>query len=257
MLPIQLCHFSRDAYILAHYSEAPDGRDFEAAISAIAHLLGFAGHQGPGSLSLFGNRSASGCHHELDLGIANPGFIAMAEVKSISGGISKNDVMIFTQKTFDYYVWRLRERRNCYTWRFFISSTPVPGSVHTYCIQQGVILVEPSVLPLPVLLRFVKQPQAEDVFDDSRLAEAVRLFEPACFPLERIYVPKIDHLKIGISRFTNSDADDARWLASEMTRELLESITERGDDPLWNRAKLLARSGAQALSRVIPCVNVR
>ena len=70
-------------------------------------------------------------------------------------------------------------------------------------------------------------------------------------------MPKSDHLKIGISRFTNSDADDARWLASQMTRELLDSLAEREDDPLRSRARLLAESGAYALSRVIPCVNVR
>lgn len=257
MLPTQLCHFSRDAYIVARYSEIPDGRDFEAAIADIAHLLGFSGYQGPGSVNLFGVRSASGCHHELDLGIIDPGLLAMAEVKSMSGDVNKNDVMLFVQKTFDYYVSRLCTRHEYKTWRFFISSTPVPSPVHIYCIQQGVILIEPSVLPLPVLLRFAKQPQAEDIFDDGRLSETVRLFEPACFPMEQIYEPETDCMKIGISRFTSSDADDAYWLAGQMTRELMDCLAERVDDPFWSRAKLLAESGAQALSRIISCVAVR
>jgi len=251
MLPPILSYFARDAYALTYYSGVPDGRDYEDAISHMAHLLGFHMRQGPGSLSFFGMRSASGCRHELDLGVNDPGVVAMAEVKSHSRGIGKNDVMVFAQKTFDYYLWRLRQGMTDLTWRFFISATPLSDSVHVYCIQQSIILIEPSYIPLPVLLRFAQKPEAEQVFDNSRIAEAVRLFEPACLPLQQIFIPDGESLKIGIKRYFGSDADDARWLAHEMTGDLSAFLDEIGRQPFRERAKVLARSGMRALSRVV------
>lgn len=250
MLPRILSYFARDAYAITHYSGVPDGSDYENAISELAHLLGFHMRQGPGSLSLFGMRSASGCRHEIDLGISDPGVVALAEVKSHAGGIGKNDVMIFAQKTFDYYLWRLRQGMTDPIWRFFISATPLPNPVHIYCIQQSIILIEPSYIPLPVLLRFAQKPEAEQVFDDSRIAEAVRLFEPACLPLQQVFVPDGESLKIGIKRYFGSDADDARWLAHEMTSDLLAFLDQTGKGPFRERARVLAKSGMRALSRV-------
>src|SRR5262249_24062434 len=121
MLPDMLCHFVRDAYVLARYAGQSDGRLFEAALAEVAHLLGFRNYQGPGSLSLFGTPAVSRSRHELDLGMIAPGLLGIVEAKSRTNGVGKNDVMIFIQKAFDYYVARLQEGRRGPTWRFLVS----------------------------------------------------------------------------------------------------------------------------------------
>ena len=91
--------------------------------------------------------------------------------------------MVFLQKSFDYYLSRIAEGRHGPTWRFLVSATPVGHDLCVYCIQQGVIVVDPTFIPIPSLLRFIGRSEAEDVFNDTELAEADRLFEQACRPL--------------------------------------------------------------------------
>ena len=249
MIPDLLRRFTLDAYIISRYGEQSDGRLFQDALTEISHLLGFAYVQGPGSLSLFGTPAASGLRHELDLAMADPGMIIMVEAKDLSGGIGKNDVMLFLQKTFDYYFGKLSEGRRDPTWRILVSATPVDPGLSALCIQQGLILVEPTCLPLPVLLRYVFQPKAEDLFDDAQLSEAVRLFEPACYPIERIFVPHDNELHLSTDRFLNNEADDTHWLAMQMSNEILtDSSNTNRNDPLRDRGQILRRSGSRALS---------
>ena len=253
MLPDLLCHFVRDAHLLARYGEQSDGRLFEAALAEVAHLIGFSHVQGPGRLDLFGTPAASKLGHELDLAMADSGMLGIVEAKDLKHGIGKNDVMVFVGKTLDYYLARLSQGRHAPIWRFLVSATPVEHVLSVFCIQQGIIVVDPTFLPLPMLLRFVARPEAEQLFDDAQLAEAVRLFEPACLPLERIFVPHGNILHIGVDRFFGGEANEAQWLATRMSEDVLIEIQSRGrKGPLWERAQMLRRSGSQALSQLLP-----
>ena len=253
MVPDLLCHFARDAYVLARYGEQSDGRLFEAALTEVAHLLGFYHVQGPGSLSLFGTPAASGLRHELDLAMAAPGMLGIVEAKDLKHGVGKSDVMIFLMKTFDYYLGKLHEGRRDPTWRFLVSATSVEHALSVFCIQQGIVIVDPTFLPLPMLLRFVARTEADRLFDDAELAEAVRLFEPACSPLERIFVPQGNALHLEVDRFLSNEANDTQWLATRMSEDILIEIKNQSPkDPFWKRAQTLRRSGSRALSQLLP-----
>ena len=253
MVPDKLCNFARDAYIVAKYGDRSDGRLFEDALAEIAHLIGFHYVQGSGSLDLFGTPAASNLRHELDLAMAAPGLVGIVEAKDRRDGIGKNDVMLFLHKTFDYCLGKLAEGRRDPTWRFLVSATPVDHNLLVFCIQHGLIVVDPKFLPLPMLLRFVARPTSERLFDDVQLGEAVRLFEPACLPIERIFVPEGNKMEISTDRFFGNDANDAQWLANRMSEEILREIQNCGrQDPLWQRAKTLRRSGSRALSLLLP-----
>ena len=252
MVPDLLCNFTRDAHIVAKYGNNSDGRLFEAALTEIAHLLGFSCVQGSGSLDLFGTPAASTLSHELDLAVAAPGMVGIVEAKDLNDGIGKNDVMVFLLKTFDYYLAKLAEGRRDPTWRFLVSSTPVDRTLLTFCIQHGLIVVDPKFLPLPMLLRFVSRSASESLFDDAQLGEAVRLFEPACLPMERVFVPDGNELGLAMGRFFGSDARDAQWLANRMSKEIYREIRNCGrQDPLWKRAQKLRQSGGRALSIIL------
>ena len=249
MLPDLLCRFAMDAHIMAKYGAAPDGRVFEAALVEIAHLIGVRTFQGPGSLSLFGTPAASKSRHEIDLAMIAPGMLGIAEAKDQKNGVGKNDVMIFIQKSFDYYLSRIAEGRHGPTWRFLVSATPVGHDLCVYCIQQGVIVIDPTFIPIPSLLRFIGKAEAEDVFNDTELAEADRLFEPACRPLEQVFSLKDNQLHLDLKRFFGREASDAQWLADQMTSDVLERIAKPGEDVLWARWEALGRSGLPALHR--------
>ena len=247
MLPDLLCRFAMDAHILAKYGDPPDGRVFEAALVEIAHLIGVRTIQGPGSLSLFGTPATSKSRHEIDLAMIAPGMLGIAEAKDRKNGVGKNDVMVFLQKSFDYYLSRIAEGRHGPTWRFLVSATPVGHDLCVYCIQQGVIVVDPTFIPIPSLLRFIGKVEAEDVFNDTELAEADRLFEPACRPLERVFSLQDNQLHLDLERFFGREASDAQWLADQMTSNILEHIAQPGEDALWARWEALGRSGLPAL----------
>ena len=85
------------------------------------------------------------------------------------------------------------------------------------------------------------------------LAEGVRLFEPACQPLDGIFVPQNKGLHLNLERFFGQDASDAHWLAGQMTTDILEYINQSGGDRFWEHAKVLGGSGFQFLAS-ITCV---
>ena len=252
MLPDLLCRFALNAHILTKYGESPDGRVFEAALAEIARFIGVPTVQGPGRVSLFGTPAASKLRHELDLAMIAPGMLGIAEAKDLSGGVGKNDIMIFLQKSFDYYLRRVAQGSRSSTWRFLVSATPVEPDLCVYCIQQGLIVVDPTFIPIPSMLRFVGQPEAEDVFSDMELAEAVRLFEPACLPLEGIFARQTKGLHLNLERFFGRDASDAHWLAGQMTTDVLEYINQSGGDRFWEHAKVLGGSGFRSLHQSLP-----
>jgi len=252
MVPDLLCRFTLDAHILAKYGEPPDGRVFEAALVDVAHVIGFPVIQGPGSLTLFGTPAVSKSRHEIDLAVLAPGMLGIAEAKDIKNGVGKNDVMVFIQKTFDYYLNRLSQGRRTSTWRFLVSSSPVGHDLSVYCIQQGVIVVDPTFIPIPSLLRFISKTEAEDVFNDMQLAEAVRLFEPACLPLDRVFVLQDNHLFVDLERFFGGEASEAQWLADQMSEDILAKADESGRDPLKERAEALRRCGRRGLYQSFP-----
>ena len=74
----------------------------------IARFIGTPTVQGPGRVNLFGTPPASKLQHELDLAMIAPGMLGIVEAKDLSDGVGKNDIMIFLQKSFDYYLRRGR-----------------------------------------------------------------------------------------------------------------------------------------------------
>jgi len=249
MLPDLLCRFALNAHILTKYGDPADGRAFESALAEIARFIGVPTVQGPGRVTLFGTPPASELRHELDLAMLAPGMLGIAEAKDLSNGVGKNDILVFQQKCFDHYLRRVARGSRDPVWRLLVSATPVDLELCVYCIQQSVIVVDPTFIPIPTLLRFVGRPEAEDIFSDMELAEAVRLFEPACLPLEGIFTRQADGLHLDLARYFSQDASDAHWLAGQMTTDVLEFINQSGGDRFWDRAKVLGASGFPSLHR--------
>jgi hypothetical protein len=71
--------------------------------------------------------------------------------------LEKADVAVFAFKTLDLYREAARldpegSTRQAW-WPVLVSSEPCREAVHRCCLAMGVILCEPSVFPLPTLMR--------------------------------------------------------------------------------------------------------
>src|SRR4051812_47220526 len=102
-----MAHLTEGLYILARFhpplaSGAPGGRQWERWVAHDLLPRGATLVQGPGMLRLFNCGSASGFRHELDGAARSRWGSVVIEAKAYEvEGPSKNDVCIFSGKTFD------------------------------------------------------------------------------------------------------------------------------------------------------------
>jgi len=198
------------------------------ALAALA-VRGMGPRQGPGSLTLFGQGSASGLCHEIDGACAGRRWTLMHEAKAYSGGgPSKGDLFCFDRKTFDLFINRRRAGEDGEHWRAIVSARPLDDGLRKYCYLYSIVAVDPGLIPLPMLIAMAARPNADLYFDDRVLGELVRLGEIACGPLESRYAPEgrhrlcLDLLQI----MTSTDLDDLLWLQREVTNDLLEIVDQ-------------------------------
>jgi len=211
--------------------------------------------QGPGSLTLFGIRSASGLAHELDSAGARNGSTLICEAKAYDGyGPSKMDLFYFDRKTFDLYVARRRAGEMGQHWRVLISTGPIDDGLRRYCYLYGIIAIDCELIPLPMLLRMASRQSADHFFQDTILSELVRLGETACGPLESRFVPDgADHLRFNMRVLNKTDLDDLLWIQKTVTEDLLELFDQEKPGYFEDRTiEIIAKLGLKDTSRLSP-----
>ena len=182
MIPGALHRFCRDAFLLARYGGPgdgrPDGRAWEQAVARGLWMPEISRRQHAGTLGLFGCTGRSGANHELDGAGHGPELGIWIEAKA-RAVLKKADVAVFAFKALDLY----REAAQHYPegtmrrawWPVLVSSEPCSEAVHRCCLAMGVILCEPSLLPLPTLVRVAARPTADLHLDGRLLSMAVEL----------------------------------------------------------------------------------
>jgi hypothetical protein len=215
-------------YLLARFSRhqlgsVAGGRVWERRIAAALSPVGATCWQGPGTLTLFGTRGASGLRHELDSAASANNWTLMIEAKCLLDGLSKEQLCCFDRKTFDLFVARRRVGESGLHFRAVASASPVDAGLHKYGYLYGITVVDPQLIPLPVLLRVAAKPSADVFIDNCLLADLVRLGEGACGPLERKYAPDGPrHVRFDLHEFSSRDLDDLHWLHRTVSERLLE-----------------------------------
>lgn len=238
-----LAEFCEAMYVLARfYPPRPEGwlggRLWERWTSKVLRPTGAWISQGSGSLTLFGGGSASGLAHEIDSAGARNDWTMICEAKAYKKfSPSKMDVFYFDRKTFDLYVARRLSGQVGSHWRVLVSASPIKDALRRYCFLYGIITVEPDVIPLPMLLRMAGRPTADMFFQDTILAELVRLGELACGPMESLYIPDgSQHLRFDMARLNRRDLADLLWLQKTVTEEFLDLVDQRAPSHFENRA---------------------
>jgi hypothetical protein len=245
---------SEAMYLLARFHPDADWRHGRLWERWLAETLGPGGwtRQGPGSLTLFGRRSASGLRHEIDGAAAVESWTLMYEAKAYSGSSpTKQDLLCFDRKTFDLYLARRRAGEIGPHWRVLVSANPIDEALRRYCFLYGMVAVDPAMIPLPVLLRIAAKPIADEYFDNVLLAELVRLGETACAPMENRYIPEGHTLRFDMHTLQPGELDDLLWLQTTLTEEFLELVDQEIPGYFEDRAQaLLGRLGNCTVSRI-------
>jgi hypothetical protein len=238
--------FSEAAYLLARFhppalTGAAGGRAWERWAASALGASGSWVRQGPGQLRLFGTRSASGLGHELDGCGARGSPTLILEAKAYGDdGPSKNDLMFFDRKTFDLYVARRRAGEQGPHYRVMASTQGMDPALRKYSFLYGIVMVEPDVMPLPMLLRVAGRPVACQFFQAGLLTDFLRMAPAACGPLESRFVPDgSNNLRFDMSMLPDQDLEDLLWLQRELTADVLELVDQERPGHFEGRADQL------------------
>lgn len=193
--------------------------------------------------------SASGTPHEIDASASGWRGCLLIECKSRKNGVSKSDVAVFDQKTFDHYCASLATASEEHWWRLMVSSAPVTDNIRRLCIHNGIILCDPERLPLPVLLRTAGTPASDQYLPETELQEVIRLGEQFLSPMQMRWKLDSSGRLIHKPRISKGDdIDDLMWLQDELSGDLLDLFDlhrperlERRTYELLQRVKMVSR----------------
>jgi hypothetical protein len=232
-----------DAWLLASHGAAgdgiPEGRAWEQAVARLLLQPGMTRRQGPGGTAMLGMASASGCRHELDGAADGWAGTLITECKARSHGIAKADIATFEAKTFDFYTGNLSRAAGDRWWRILVSATVVPEGLRRMCFCGGTILVDPEVLPLPVLTWTAASCNADVHLSETLLAEILRLGEVAHAPMQQRWVPVGPIVQYDTTLWSCDALDDLIYLQRELSGAVLDLYDRHGGHRLERRAAAL------------------
>lgn len=160
------------------------GRNFEQLFYRVCDKRGVYLTERAGSRSLAGQRSASGFGHEVDGATRTLDCITHWELKHLTSDLAKNELLTFNGKGLDFLYGCLPLYARVPVRRFLLSGANVGEESRVYCVQWGIMLLEPDRLPLPLLYEAVARGSGCSLSDHDR--SAVRsLGAWACRPLQQ------------------------------------------------------------------------
>ena len=243
-----LAGFCLDSWLLARSTQdigtlPVDGRAWEGAIADLLPSGPLPNRQRAGLKTLFGVEAASGVPHELDACAAGGATLVVVECKSRSSGVAKADVALLHEKTLDFFCAKPDSFRRERWWRVVASSTPVSDAVRAFAISLGLIVVESSYLPMPVVFRAASRPSADLYLREALLQDLIRLAERAVVPLQERwrYDEPAGEIRSRPTILTSSEIQDLLWLQEELTSDILDLYDLHRPQVLENRAEKLVQ----------------
>jgi hypothetical protein len=195
----------------------------------------------PGSKTLFGCPSASGLRHEVDVGLVAMEGRLFLELKAYSEDIPKNEVMIFNEKSLDYFLSFVLYRDFKPFYRILVSHTPISPEVRKFCYLWKIITVDPDLLPIPTILRVITNDDADEYFDDLTIREGERILSPLVKPLDGLLkLCTIENKEVMLmdikSILTTSELDDAVEAHEELSDVILKIVEDNNPGYFENLA---------------------
>lgn len=130
-----------DLFLLGHAhlatGHAGDGAGFERRVRRHLDAIGLPNGSG---FRIFGRRSLSGIHHQIDEMTACSQVAVVGEWKAFTGQIPKNDLLRFKAATDDYWL-SPATRRHQPTVRVFGGTGTVTPAMRVYAAHWGIVLI--------------------------------------------------------------------------------------------------------------------
>jgi hypothetical protein len=153
-LPALLYRLAIDMFALVQHWEPPAvpasdrGRLFESVLYRYCRACRLNLTETAGSRTLRQVVAASGFRHESDGVIASPNLTVHVELKHLSEELSKNELLIFNQKGFDFLASDNASFRSKPLYRVIVSASPLKPEARRFAVQWGILAIEPDRLPL-------------------------------------------------------------------------------------------------------------
>jgi hypothetical protein len=175
----------------------------------------------------------------------------LVEAKARADGLRKDDVALFHLKTFDYYLGALPGASSDRWWRVLVSAGPVREDVRRLCATHAIVVVEPGILPIPVLIWTAGRPEADTFLRNPLLQDLLHIGGRAMVPMQQRWAPDGAGGLRYDTTWWNSDAlDDLALLQQELSEDVLNLYETRDPGRLQRRAAALverARRGGMIL----------
>jgi len=193
--------------------------------------------------TLFGYDSWSGAKHEVDSGIGWDQTGIHFEFKAYQYDIVKDQVMIFNEKSIDYFFSIHSHNRHFNFYRILVSDSPFDVNATRLCYLWSIIHIGPDILPIPVILHYFRDPVWEDRVEPVLLSEGERILSEFVRPL---------NFKLRLAQGTTyalsipepHEIDEAEDAHRAMSQELLDTIECYEPDHFENyAATLMSRIG--------------
>jgi hypothetical protein len=137
-----------------------------------------------GSRSLFKFKSSSGYRHEIDGSISEQAGLSAWELKHLVGRIPKNELLIFNSKTLDYYQSFSPFYSDIPLYRLLLTTSDVAIECRQYGACAGMIIIDPHLLPMPLLYEALGRGMSTlSCHDALHAAETLRW---TCRPLQAV-----------------------------------------------------------------------
>jgi hypothetical protein len=249
-----LAEFTLDVWLVARfaphlYGGASEGRAWERTVAGMLYRPGYTRRQGPGNHSLFGSVTASGVRHEIDGAADGWRGSVIVECKATGGGITKADAALFHFKVMDFYQRKIATAAGERWWRILCGTSPTAFTARAAAVSLGLLVCDPSRLPLPVLVRAAGRPAADMHLPEPLLQEIVRLGERALCTQQERWPYRVDAGVISFKpdHWKDSEIRDLLWLEDELSGYLLDlyerfrpGALERRATNLTSRARKVA-----------------
>ena len=240
-----------DLYLISRFVPlksfgAERGRELERIFEDYCIQKGRGLRSSAGSVLLFDLPASSGLRHEVDSGMKIGNSLLYSEYKAHVGAVPKTEVMVFNQKSLDYYFTYTLQNGARPFFRALISDSYIEQAVRRLCYMWSIITVEPQLLPIPVILRTILRDSHCNLFEPPMRREAVRILPHACRSLNDMLSPdltKPGRFNLDMT-FTlkKGNLDLIADVHQTLSNEILEQI-ETSIDPLYfesRAAELLA-----------------
>lgn len=194
--------------------------------------------------TLFGFISWSGIHHEVDSAVQQSDTGIHFEFKAYEHNVVKDQIMIFNEKSIDYFFSIISHNPKFNFYRVFVSDSPLDTNATRLCYLWNIIVVQPEILPIPVILKYFRDPLWEDRVEAVLLSEGERILGKFMRPLNSLLSPIKIPQKYVLSIPTSHEIDEVQDAHKVMSQELLEAIESYEPDHFEQYAsKILENMG--------------